>query len=90
MTTTVFCYAHVKDFAFWRAGYARAVAAFPEIRSSRVWQGQDDPNYSITAETFDSREVAQRIFDSPETRRMMAADGIDMATIRIEYVDQVE
>ena len=57
--TTVFAYHRVADYDFWRAGYARAIAATPEVRSYRIWRGQDDPNYVITAENFDSREVAE-------------------------------
>src|SRR5271165_2392289 len=48
--TTVFAYHRVADYDFWRAGYARAIAATPEVRSYRIWRGQDDPNYVITAE----------------------------------------
>jgi hypothetical protein len=51
--TTVFAYHRVADYDFWRAGYARAIAATPEVQSYRIWRGQDDPNYVITAENFD-------------------------------------
>ena len=46
--TTVFAYHRVADYDFWRAGYARAIAATPEVQSYRIWRGQDDPNYVIT------------------------------------------
>ena len=51
---------------FWRAGYARAIAATPEVRSYRIWRGQDDPNYVITAENFDSRVLAERVWTSED------------------------
>ena len=88
--TTVFCYFRVADFEFWRAGYARAIEATKEVRSFRIWRGQDDANYVITAETFDSRDVAQAIWTSQETKDAMAGDGIDMSSVRIEYVDEVD
>jgi hypothetical protein len=86
--TTVFAYHRVADYDFWRAGYARAIAATPEVRSYRIWRGQDDSNYVITAETFDSREVAERIWTAEETKAAMQADGIDMSTVIIEYVEE--
>jgi hypothetical protein len=70
--TTVFAYHRVADYDFWRAGYARAIAATPEVRSYRIWRGQDDPNYVITAENFDSREVAERVWTSEETKTAVA------------------
>jgi hypothetical protein len=86
--TTVFAYHCVADYDFWRAGYARAIAATPEVRSYRIWRGQDDPNYVITAENFDSREVAESVWTSEETKSAMKADGIDMSTVVVEYVDE--
>ena len=86
--TTVFAYHRVADYNFWRAGYARAIAATPEVRSYRIWRGQDDPNYVITAENFDSREVAERVWTSEETKTAMEADGIDMSTVIVEYVEE--
>jgi hypothetical protein len=86
--TTVFAYHRVADYDFWRAGYARAIAATPEVLSYRIWRGQDDPNYVITAENFDSREVAERVWTSEETKTAMEADGIDMSTVIVEYVEE--
>jgi hypothetical protein len=86
--TTVFAYHRVADYNFWRAGYARAIAATPEVRSYHIWRGQDDPNYVITAENFDSREVAESVWTSEETKSAMKADGIDMSTVVVEYVDE--
>ena len=59
-----------------------------KFRSYRIWRGQDDSNYVITAETFDSREVAERIWTAEETKAAMRADGIDMSTVIIEYVEE--
>jgi hypothetical protein len=51
-TTIVFCYLRVADYDFWTAGYARAIEATKEVKSFRIWRGQDDPNYVITAEAI--------------------------------------
>jgi quinol monooxygenase YgiN len=88
--TTVLASFRIADWEHWRAGYANAVAATPDLRSYRIWRGQDDPNYVVIAETFDSREIAEAAFTSEETRRMMEADGIDLASLRIEYLDEVD
>jgi hypothetical protein len=88
--TTVFCYFRVADYDFWRAGYARAIEATKEVRSFRIWRGQDDTNYVITAEVFDSREVAEAIWTSQDTKDSMKGDGIDMSSVRIEYLDEID
>jgi hypothetical protein len=86
--TIVFAYHRVADYGFWRAGYARAIAATPEVRFYRIWRGQDDPNYVITAQSFNPREVAERVWTSEETKIAMEADGMDMSTVIIEYVEE--
>jgi hypothetical protein len=88
--TIVFCYFRVADYDFWRAGYARAIEATKEVKSFRIWRGQDDPNYVITAEAFESRDVAQAIWTSQETKDGMKGDGIDMSSVKIEYLDEVD
>ena len=88
--TVVFAYHRVRDYDFWRAGYARAIESTKEVRSFRVWRGQDDPNYVITPETFDSREIAEAIWTNQETKDAMEGDGIDMSTLVIEYLDEMD
>jgi hypothetical protein len=88
--TTVFARHRVRDYDFWRAGYAQAIKETKEVRSFRVWRGQDDPNYVITAETFDSREIAERLMTSQAVKDDMESDGIDLSTLVVEYVDEME
>jgi hypothetical protein len=88
--TTVLCFCRVADYDAWRPGYERALEAFTEIRSYRIWRGQDDPNLVAIEETFDSREIAQAVWDNPQTEQAMRDDGIDMSSLRIEYLDEVE
>jgi len=51
---------------------------------------QDDPNVVLIEETFDSRETAEAIWNSPATAAAMEADGIDMASLRVEYMDEMD
>ena len=60
------------------------------IRSWRLCRGQDDPNVVLIEETFDSRETAEAIWNSPATAAAMEADGIDMASLRVEYMDEMD
>ena len=60
------------------------------LRSWRLWRSQDDPNLIAIIETFDSREIAEPIWTSPETKAAMEADGVDMSSVRIEFLDEVD
>lgn len=88
--TRVLARFQVADYDAFRPGYDRAVAAFGEIRSSHLWRGQDDPCLVVITETFDSREVAEALWTSQATRDAMASDGIDMSSLRIDYLDEVD
>jgi hypothetical protein len=79
----------VRDYDFWREGYKIAIKETPEVRAFRIWRGLDDPNYVITAETFDSRAIAEEVLARPETKKSVQGDGIDLSTLRVE-LDQPE
>ena len=88
--TTVLCTCRVADFDAFRPGYDKALELFADqIRSWRLWRGQDDPDVIVIEETFDSREAAESLWNHPQTKAAMEADGIDMASVRIEYLDEV-
>jgi len=87
---TVLCSCRVADYDAFKPGYDKALEIFgDQIRGWRLWRGQDDPNLIVIEETFDSREVAEAIWTSHETKAAMEADGIDMNSVRIEYLDEV-
>jgi hypothetical protein len=88
--TTVICRFRIGDFQHWKAGYERAVGADPEVLSYRIWQGQDDPSLVTIEETHASRSHAQMMFDHPATREAMERDGIDMASVRWDYLDEID
>lgn len=87
--TTVLVRFQVADYDAFRPGYDRAVAATSDVRSSRLWRGQNDPNVVVIMETFDSLEVAEALWTSQETQDAMAGDGIDMSSVQIDYLDEV-
>jgi hypothetical protein len=87
--TTVLARFQVADYDAFRPGYDSAVAAISEIRSYRVWRGQDDPKLVVITETFDSREVAEALWTSQATQDAMARDGIVMSSVQIDYLDEV-
>ena len=86
---TVLCHCRVADYDNWRQGYEHALMVTPGIRSFRAWRAQDDPNLVMIEETFDTREQAQAVWTSAETRAAMEADGIDMSSLGVEYFDEI-
>jgi hypothetical protein len=89
--TTVICRFHIAaDFDHWKAGYERAVGSDPEVLGYRIWRGQDDPNLIVIEETHGSRSHAQMMFDHPATREAMERDGIDMSSVRWDYLDETD
>jgi hypothetical protein len=89
--TTVLMRFRVAEFDAWRDGYLRAMAGpiGADVRSHRIWRGQDDPKLVVLEETYDSREAAQATIDNPQTEEAMKADGIDLASVALDYLDEV-
>jgi hypothetical protein len=85
--TTVIASFNVADYDHWREGYAHAVGD-PSLRSWRIWRGQDNPDHVVIIETFDTREYAEQVFTSETTHKAMAADGVDLASLTVEYLDE--
>jgi hypothetical protein len=44
----------------------------------------------VIEESFETREVAEALWTDPRTEAAMKADGIDMSSVRIEYLDEVD
>jgi hypothetical protein len=57
------------------------------IESAQVWRGQDDPDLVAVAEVFESREAANAAFADPSLQDQMAADGVDLSSVRVEFLD---
>jgi hypothetical protein len=87
--TTVLGSFRVADYDHWRAGYYQAVSSDGELLEYRIWRSQDDPNLVTIAETFDSRSYAEHAWAHEATREAMARDGIDLASLRYEFLDEI-
>jgi hypothetical protein len=87
--TTVLFLCRVADYERWRPGYDDSVEMFDQVLSSQVLRGQDDPNLVAVIETFESREIAEALFNDPAVEEAMINDGMDLASLRVEYLDDV-
>jgi hypothetical protein len=74
--TTLLLTCRVADYKRWRPLYEEAVSHIPEILTWRVWHGQDDPNVVVIQETYESREFAEALLNSPEMQNEMADHGV--------------
>jgi len=87
MTSMLFV-CRVEDYEVWRPRYEAAMQHVTDVQSWRVWHDQDDPNLVVIVETYESREVAEQLLASDEIRELMAADGVDLESIRVRYLDE--
>ena len=90
--TDALVYHRVADYDAWKREYDRVIAGpmASDLRSHRVWRGQDDRNLVIASQSFDSREAAEALFTSQALRDEMANAGVDMSSVQIEYLDEVD
>jgi quinol monooxygenase YgiN len=89
MTTLVLTRCRVDDFDAWRPKFDAFVSTQPALLSYRVWQGADDPNLVVLIETWESREAADTLMSDPGLDAAMAADGVDLSSVTIDFVDEV-
>jgi quinol monooxygenase YgiN len=85
--TTVLILFRVANYDEFRPRYDDAVERTVGIISAHVWRGQDDPNLVVVAEVFESREAANAAFADPDLQDQMAADGVDLSSVRVEFLD---
>ena len=60
-----------------------------DIRSHRVWRGQDDRNVVVVATTFDSRQGADALMNNSTLREAMGRGGVIESSVRIDFLDEV-
>jgi quinol monooxygenase YgiN len=87
--TTVLFLCRVADYDTWRPRYDAFVETVDQVLTSRVLRGQDDPNLVVLIETFESREIVDALMADPKVEEAMIADGVDLSSVRIEYLDDV-
>ena len=90
--TAALVYHRVADYDAWKREYDRVIHGplASDLRSHRVWRGQGDRNLVVVAQTFDSRESAEALFTNQAVRDEMANAGVDMSSVQIEYLDEVD
>jgi hypothetical protein len=81
----------VADYDAWRRVYDEVVASplYDIVRAATVWRGQDDPNFVIVREVFESREIAEAAMSDPAGLEAMRQAGVDMTSLQVHYVDEV-
>jgi len=87
--TTVLILCRVADYDAFRPGYDDSVDMFDQVLTSQVLRGQDDPNLVAIIETFESREIAEALLNDPAVEEAMINDGVDLSSVRVEYLDDV-
>ena len=89
--TTLLVTHRVADYNAWRPEFDKAVRAdwAKDVRSYRVWRGEDDPNLVIVANTFESRQAAEAMAKNPKLREAMGHAGVDASSVHFEYLNEV-
>ncbi len=79
------------DYDAWKRSFDEVVATplHGAVRSTRVWRSLDDPNLVVLYETYDSRAAAEATFTNPAALAAMEEAGVDVSTLRVEYLDEV-
>jgi heme-degrading monooxygenase HmoA len=89
--TTLLVNHRVSDFGAWKQVYdsVEEMQRNGGVRSHRVWRSEDDPQLVVVEHTFDSREAAEAFAGSSELREAMRRAGVEEASVRIDYLEEV-
>jgi hypothetical protein len=87
--TTLVLSCRVADYDAWRPRYDSAVERITDIRSWRIWRGQDDPKFVVIEETYESREIPERLIASDEMKAEMESDDVDLSSVQVYLLDEV-
>ena len=85
--TTVLILFRVANYDEWRPRYDNALERTIGVKSAQVLCGQDDPDLVVIVEVFESREAARAALSVPGLQDEMAADGVDLSSVRVEFLD---
>ncbi len=90
--TTVMIHHRVADYDAWKIEYDRIfeMPLSSEVQTYRIWRGQDNPGLVILEETYESREAAAGALNNPDLLPELAKAGVEMDSVRIDYVDLME
>ena len=92
MRTVTIVHHRVADYDAWKRVYdgVRDVQRAGGVRQHAVLRPADDPSLVVVVHTFDSSDAAKAFFDKPELKDAMAGAGVDMASFRIEFLQEEE
>jgi quinol monooxygenase YgiN len=88
MTTTLLFRCKVPDFDEWLPKYEEAVESVTEILGYKVWRNQDDSRAVTIMETYESRQIAEELLNSPEMKAEIAAHDVDMSSIEVAWLEE--
>jgi len=81
------------DYDAWKTGFyahmSQNAAEFEGIGVAleAVYRDADDPNAILTLIHFATREQGVAMLADPDSRAAMEANGVDLATLRIEWYE---
>ncbi len=83
---------HVADFAAWRQSYDSVTDLQRQggVRSQSVMTSVDDPNLVVITHSFDDAATAHAFFDREDLKAAMVGAGVDLGTLSLEFLDEVE
>ena len=83
----------VADYDAWRKGFYDDLGAHAEemagvgITLQAAYRDADDPNVVLTLIRFASRAQGEAMLADPAMQAAMAANGVDIATLRAEWYE---
>jgi len=82
----------VADFDAWKRMYDdfRMDSAKEGVRFHQVLRSPDDPNRVVVTHAFDSSGEAAAFIEGQTLRDAMGRAGVDEASVRTEYLEEVE
>lgn len=82
----------VADFDAWKTAYdgVREMQQASGVRFQQVLRMPSEPNRIYVTHTFDTREAAEAFAANPELKAAMDAAGVDGASVKIMFFDEVE
>ncbi len=81
----------VADFDAWKAVYdgVKDVQKAGGVMAHGVFRDEEDPNLVIVLHTFEDAEHAHAFFQNAELRQAMVNAGVDVATMRLSFANEV-
>jgi quinol monooxygenase YgiN len=89
MDTVTLVHHKVADYDAWRQVYegVREVQKAGGVKYERVFRAADDPSLVVVVHHFSDRASAEAFFAQDELKGAMEQAGVDLSSLRIEYLD---